>query len=82
MCSVDLDRYPGAALVGQRPAGADDKDPQLREVGDHVVDLEPDGAWDFAEVETAEVRELDNVREERDSFHHLNDVPICLCGQP
>ena len=75
-CSVDLDRYPGAALVGQRPAGANDEDPQLREVGDHVVDLEPDGARDLAEVETAEVRELDNVREERDSLHHLNDVPI------
>ena len=78
MCSVDLDRYPGAALVGQRPAGPNDEDPQLCEVGDHVVDLEPDGAGDLAEVETAEVGELDNVREERDSLHHLNDFSDML----
>ena len=78
MSSVDLDRYPGAALVGQRPAGPDDEDPQLCEVGDHVVDLEPDGARDLAEVETAEVGELDNVREERDSLHHLNDFSDML----
>ena len=78
MCSVDLDRYPGAALVGQRPAGPNDEDPQLCEVGDHVVDLEPDGARDLAEVETAEVGELDNVREERDSLHHLNDFSDML----
>ena len=76
--SVDLDRYPGAALVGQRSAGPNDEDPQLCEVGDHVVDLEPDGAGDLAEVETAEVGELDNVREERDSLHHLHDFSDML----
>ena len=47
-------------------------------MGDHVVDLEPDGARDLAEVETAEVGELDNVREERDSLHHLNDFSDML----